>query len=300
MKKTTKFLIAGAVLLLSGAIIFAIAMSALKWDFEKLDSATYEAKTFAPTSASEQITDVKIDVDSFPVNIRQGETLNVNYYESNYSEVSVEVENGVLNIIETRHRNFFVSGWFNLGTLTRKYDITVPGSVNVQFDGTNGNVTLDGINSESVVIKATNTVLKLRDCRIDNVDVHSTNADVEFEDCRILNAELRSTNLDIIVVGCDIDNFAAHGTNCDFVMRNGDCAVVQVTATNNDVEIRNVSVNNLTLKGTNLDAELALKGSKAEYTIISKGKRLPAQQTGTTDKIISLSGTNNDVELKFL
>ncbi len=301
MKKTwVKWLIGAASLVLVGGIIFAAAMSALNWDFYRLDTTEYEAKTFdASALEPNQIRAVELNVDSFPVVVTSGDAIALNYYEASDSEVVVTVEDDVLKINEKHDYNIFTSSWFNFGRLKKKYELTVPDGTPVNFSGTNSSANLSGITAQKMTFKSTNADIKLTDCNIETLVVYSTNCDVELNGCTVQNAEIMSTNLDLEIRNSRIETLESSGANADVEIHDTESVSMNLRSTNADFLLSGITVDTLSLKGTNLDANVLIRGIQSEYTVETHGHDMPPVQTGTTDKKITLRGTNNDVKLRW-
>lgn len=299
-KAWVKWLFGAAALILAGGIVFVVAMSSLNWDFYKLDTTEYEAKTFAASELeSNQIRAVELKVDSFPVTVTSGDALTLNYYEASDSEVAVTVENDVLKVNETYNYNFFTSSWFNFGRFKKKYELTVPNGMLINFSGTNSSLNLTGITAQNITVKSTNADIKLTDCNIENVVISSANCDTELNGCTVKNAQINSTNLDLEIRSSNIEKLESSGTNSDVEMRDTESLEINLHATNADFTLSGITVNTLSLRGTNLDANVLIRGVREEYTVETHGRELPSAQTGTTDKKITLRGTNNSVKLRW-
>ena len=301
MSKTwVKWLIAAASLVIVGGIIFAVAMSSLNWDFYRLDTTEYEAKTFdASEYEANEIRSVELKVNSFPVTVTTGDALSLNYYEASDSEVSVTVESVVLKVNESQDYNIFTSSWFSFGKLKKKYELTVPIGMPINFSGTNGTINLTGVTTETLNVKSANADIKLTDCNIENVVISSANCDTELNGCTVKNAQINSTNLDLEIRNSNIEKLESSGTNSDVEMYDTESSEINLHATNADFTLSGITVNTLSLRGTNLDANVLIRGVREEYTVETHGRELPSAQTGTTDKKITLRGTNNSVKLRW-
>lgn len=298
MSKTKKWLFAGSSLLVVGVIVFAIGMSALKWDFWRLDTTTYTAKEYTPVGDA-PVSRVELDVDSFPVVITQGETAKLSYYEASDSEVEVTYADGVLKIKEDYSFNLLKNSWFQLGRLKHKYELTLPNGVDLTLAGKNGDFTVRDATEINLAIDVANADIEFVNCGITQLDIKATNADVELTNCTGGAVRIDATNLDLEVEGCRFDSLYAKGTNNDTEVKNTTATQMEVRGTNGDYSLKNITVDTLIVHATNLDASILIAGARAEYTISASGRGMPADQTGSSDKSVTLSGTNNDVKLRF-
>lgn len=315
-KAYKKLLIAAISLCVAGVLVFVIGMSVIGWDFYKLDTAEYTANSYVPEV---EVSSFELDVESFPVIVRRGDAVSLDYYEASDSKVTVETVDGVLKVRERQSHNPFKS-MFNIGRLKHKYVLTVVdgsamtisggGSVNVSFEGLhvsslvidtpNADVDFNSCGIETLLIKATNLNADIRGCEIAEIEMPNIcNCSLNMYDCSGLSITADSTNLDIEVKNFNYDIIALSGVNIDFTAYAVNSKSITVAGTNTDVDLFGTTVDSLALRGVNLDAEIVVVGRAAEYGIFSDGRGLPQSRPGTTDKSITLSGVNNDVELRF-
>lgn len=299
MTRTQKWLFAAMCLFLVGAVVFVCGMSALKWNFYKMDATKYTQKEFL-LSPEQSLEKVELNVDSFPVRIVAGEEIKLSYYEASDANVSVSFADGVLNVKEDYKYNPFKNGLFNLGRGKHKYVLSVPQGMPIVFGGKSLDLSMTGLQNVAVSLDGGNADLSFTDCTFSDFTVKSKNADITLRRCRGENAAIRATNLDIEVEHCDFTSMQIQSTNADVEIDYGTYGALSVSGTNGDYDIKDLAVHTLSVHATNLDASIRIAGNKEDYTIQSSGKNLPREQTGTTDKSITLSGTNNDVSLRFV
>ena len=91
MNKMKKGLLVGLTVFIIGAVMFTAGMSVLDWDFYKLDTAEYTAKSYTPEAV---VSSFELDVESFPVIVKRGDAVSLDYYEASDSVVSVETVKG--------------------------------------------------------------------------------------------------------------------------------------------------------------------------------------------------------------
>lgn len=319
MNKKLKITLAVAInLVVIGVLVFVIAMSVLGWDFTKLDSTEYTAKNYA-VGDNVEVKRVELDVDTFPIDIVRGDAVTLDYYEASNSEVTVACENGVLKVREKYNWSPFETGMFNIGRSSRKYKLTLTDGIDVvNVKGVNGDLRLDGMTFAELNFNSTNGDLRLVDCTVETLTVDCTNATVSLKNSELgtvtvdgLNADaemigctggsvsIDSTNLDVAVMGSSFGDVAIDGTNSDVVVTDAVIDNLTIDGTNGGYILKNITVNALTLRATNLDARIEIAGRTTDYTVNTHGRDLPANRVGVTDKLIELSGTNNDVVLLF-
>lgn len=299
MKKTIKWVLAGAVLLLCGGLLFVGGMSALGWDFYRLDTTEYTEKSFEAAADAPQITRVELDIDSFPVVLTQGETVRLTYYEPSDGEATVSCENGVLSVKQKSDFRFWRNSWFQLKRNKYPYTLTLPEGMDVTLGGANARLRADGVRLGTLTVSVTNLSMEFTGVTLSSLSVRATNGDLEWSRVTAGDTEVTGTNLDIEAQDCDFAALSVTGTNLDAEIGNTVAPVLNVRGTNADVTLNHVTADTISVRGTNLDAFVRVAGKAEDYSVLSDGRGLPAPRTGATDKSVSFSGTNNDVELYF-
>lgn len=301
MKNLKGWIIAGSVLLIVGVVVWLLGMTIIDWDFYALDNTTYTQKSYEQ-QPDENITAIEIDFGS-GITVCRGDSVKFDYYERDKYPVDIELDGTTLKIKENRPNKIFHFGMFDLKGLRNKNVLTVPNGIELTVDSVNANIKLDGVTLKSLTVDGTNFDLWMKDCVVEGgLSVDSTNFDLEMSATTVKgNLGIKSTNFDGEIDGCVVEGaFTLHSTNCDMSVNRFIAKSAEIRSTNADIELDRLTVDDLTMHATNLDAEIEIVGDKADYTIKCNGRRLPAQQTGTTDKFINLSGTNNHVDLRFV
>lgn len=105
-KKTKGWLIAAAVLMLLGAALFAVAMTAIKWDFSGLSTVTYGTNAH---TLSADIRDITVDTDTADIRFLPSEDggCKVVCYEEDAARHKVEVKDGCLSIHLEDNRKWY-------------------------------------------------------------------------------------------------------------------------------------------------------------------------------------------------
>lgn len=282
LNRTKKGVLVGVTVFLIGAVIFVVSFAVLGWDIYALDTATYTAKSYERADDAPMLTKIVLNVDSFKIEVRSGESFKLDYYEASDSAVTVKDEGGVLTVTEKDDFGCGRFGNFNIGRFKYKYSVVLPAGVEIEVKSSNTNVSFSGIESPKLLIAGSNANVTLDNCNITELTVSSSNLDVSVENCILGETKITGSNLD-----ADISDCVSH--------------VIYLSGSNANVDILRTAVDVLTVHGSNLDADISIKGVKSEYTIITSGRGMPASQTGTDpDKKISLSGSNCDVDLVFV
>lgn len=302
MAKMKKGILVGLTVFIIGAVIFVVSMSFLDWDFYRLDNVTYTEKTFVASSGEtdEKITDVRLDVNSFKVEVKAGDELKLDYYEASDSDTALTCENGVLKVSEKRKISWLFN-MFNIGRLKYKYVLTLPAGVALSIESTNTDLSLSGIETDTVKVKATNCDIIMRNCTLNSLDVSSTNSDVEITDTECDSLKIVSTNLDLLVKNSQIQNLTLDGTNIDADIFDTVVQKATIDGTNLNCDLQRITVSKLSMDGTNVDADITVKGVRSQYTVRSHGRGGPSNQTGTAEgKELVFDGVNLDIDLRFV
>ena len=298
MKKATKILIITASILTAvGLIVFLIGMSVLDWDFRRLDATDYTEMRYA-TTRDERVERVELNLITFPLVVTTGTETVLKYYESTNSDVKVEYVDGTLKVTEKYEYNPFKTGMFyNINRDMYKFVLSLPYNSDLIITGTNCDIYARSLDFKDININVTNLDLELRDCTADSLRIDATNAHVDLENCGISNVNIDATNADIDIVRGRYSTMLIDATNTHVDFDKVDAYSIELDATNGNYVLEDVTVDRLIASAINLNADLEIVGVKVEYTILTDGKGLPRPQTGTTDKLISLSGMNCDVDL---
>lgn len=316
MKRVHKFIISAVALVICGLIVFIIGMSLLDWNFKKLDVTKYTAVDFVPT---EDVSEIKLDIDSFPIKIVRGDETRLDYYNASNSKVSVSVNDGVLEIVEKRSYNPFKYGLFNFGRMDHPYILTVSNATELSFGGNNADISFIDVEFEKVNIDIKNLDADFLRCSIDKLDIRSDNSNLDIDRCTITEIKVDADNSDIEISDCNgsiagiktinssisfyrgnFSELSVTTVNSDISFERTSSQIIDLRATNADISLERVTVDYLTVLSTNLSADIEIVGKRSEYTIECNGRDMPKENTGSTNKKIKLSGTNNDVELKFV
>lgn len=316
MKRTSLILAVASAVLIIGVVVWVVGMSLIDWNFFRLDTTEYTARSYACDS---EVKGISVSLSSFPLTVKKGDSVSLDYYEADNSEVFVEEKDGVLSIVENYKYSPFKSGLFNVGRGAHKFTLTVVSTAKFEIKGINSDVTFDGVSFDEFTINGTNADIKFSNVQFGTLDIGVNNCDIEFKDCTVDELSIVGTNTDCEINRLTARRMSVHTVNTDIEMDDGKIQDLSVDATNMDITTKNCEFKSVVLDGTNvdctllravldklfvdatnLDVDIQIVGKESEYTVKTKGRRMPTNRTGTTDKLIELSGTNNDVTLKFV
>lgn len=316
MKRTSKILLIATMILMAGVFVWIAGMSIIGWDFSRLDTTKYTAQSY---SCQNEVTSVSVDLSSFPLTIKKGDGVALDYYDADNSEVTVEEKDGALTVVEKYKYMPFKNGMF--GGLTRsshKFELTVVSGMKFEIKG-QADIMVDGVDFEELSITSVNANIRfvgstfgalnmdivngdieLSDCSVGTFTLVGTNTDCEFDRLRAESVSLHTVNADVDMDDCKISEFKIDATNVDISAQRSEFRYVAVDGTNTDCDLTGIKLDTLIVDSTNLSARIEIVGQESEYTVTTEGNRMPTNRVGTTDKLIKLSGTNNSVKLKFI
>lgn len=316
MKRTSKILLIATMIFAVGVLVWIVGMSILGWNFLRLDTTKYTAQSY---SCQNEVTRVSVDLSSFPLTVKNGDSVALDYYDADNSEVTVEEKDGALIVVEKYKYRPFKNGMF--GGLTRsshKFELTVVSGMRFEIKG-QADILVDGVDFEELSMTSVNANIRFANSKLGTLDMDIVNGDIEFSDCTVgtitlvgtntdcefdnLRAEsvsVRTVNADVDINDCKISDFKLDATNIDISAQHSEFRYVAVDGTNTDCGLTEIKLDMLIVDSTNLSARIEIVGKESEYTVTTEGSRMPTNRVGTTDKLIKLSGTNNSVKLKFI
>ncbi len=225
-----KLIIIAIILLVVGLIIFCVAFVFTKFDFRSLSTEKYITNTLY---AGNDFSDIEIDIDEFKVTLvpYDGDECKIVSTETEKVKISVQTENGKLKITQVDNRKWI--DHIGIFTFENEVEVYLPekkyetlridntsGSVTIS-DGlvfseinvkntsgsakcyadadiisvhnTSGSITLDGVNTEAVTLKAASGSISLKSVNAENsITVDGTSGSIRFESVRC--EDLTSSN----------------------------------------------------------------------------------------------------------
>jgi len=155
MSKTVKIWILAAVaLILIGAVIFACAMSMLKWDFTKLSTNEYVTNEYEITEDFNDIL-VKTDIANLNFVISEDQKCAVSCYELTDAKHSVEVKDGtlIIELVDEREWYEFIGINFESPEITVYIPKGEYGEISVRTDTGSVNIPKE-LSFENIVVSS--------------------------------------------------------------------------------------------------------------------------------------------------
>ena len=247
MDKTIKVLI---IILLS--ILIVGSLGAFTMLFTKnADIEVYKTSKVYDKEVEEEFNSINVDTDSLDIKIvkSNNEKTNVKIFDRNDKGISVEVENGTLNIVDDNIHSFcfmcFGKREAIISLPEKEFDLVVEstsGDISSNLDL--GNVTIvstsgdiDLRNAKDLTIVVTSGDIEVKE--VDNISITSTSGDVEIEkinsslDIKTISGDIGINKLSII------KDSKIKVMSGDIVINNASEAIyVNAKATSGDIKIK--------------------------------------------------------------
>ena len=204
-KKHKIWLVIAAFLIVTGGLIFTIAMTKHNWDFSKLNTVEYEFNTY---TIAEEFNEIVIDIKEADIVFIPSEdnTTKVVCNEMKLVKHSVSVLDKKLTIKSNDERQWYDD--INIVNLNAKLMVYLPAMDFITFDVeiTEGDFTIENIVSKNIVIDVTTGDIEFVNVKCVDISVESTTGDVEFNDVNVTNAitiDTTTGDVTFINVLCD-------------------------------------------------------------------------------------------------
>ena len=297
MKKSTKiWLIAAAISIFLGTLIFVSALSVVGWDFAKTTAESYVTQEYEITESFESITLNSVRAD-IVVNTSQNEKSYVHCYTK--SSNNVMVIDGVLTINANDDRR-----WYEFLTINAQREtiyITIPESEynSLEINNRTGDIKIEkGVSFENLQIEGTTCDIEIYSS-FKTIKVGITTGKIVLANITAENITLENTTGDLWAKDINCKNFYAKGTT-------GDTSLVNVIATESihvergtgDIELDRCDAETLYLKATTGDIEGTLLSDKTFSASSTTGEiDLPKISSGGKCEI---STTTGDIEMEIV
>lgn len=249
MKKATKgWLIAAVSLVLVGAVLFAVVMTALHWDFNRLSTRKYETTTHAIT---EDFAHISVTADTADIQFAPSEDdgVSVVCYEDVDFRHTVAVEGDTLVVRPTRSQKWYQH--IGIGFASPTITVYLP-------EGAYGDLTVRA-STASVEIGIYFT--------FDNMDVSVSTGDVTNFASVVGSAKMRTTTGHIYAKSCNAGSLDFSVSTGDVQMKNITTGALNVKVTTGKTTAYRVQCSHLTSDGSTGDLFLREVIAKDSFTI---------------------------------
>jgi hypothetical protein len=283
----------GLLILVIGAILFSVGMSAAGWDFKKLDREQLTAAEFTTESAVDTVT---LD-GGWNYEVVRGESVRIDYFTSNLSDVSVtEATNpntgkSALTLAEHSDRPWFY--WVGLvngvARMDAKVVVTITEDVTLKVNGASVGLTAADQNFNAVTVEGSSADLNLTNVRIaGDLSVDGASADVNLKNVTAAKVNLKGSSLDLDYEGGEAGSVTLNGSSLDadmtgvavagqlyadgssihVTMENSSVREVRLDGSSADFDGKNIDLYALYAHGSSVDARLQLVGSLTDIQTV--------------------------------
>lgn len=235
MKKATKgWLIAAVSLVLVGAVLFAVVMTALHWDFNRLSTRKYETTTHAIT---ESFTHISVTADTADIQFAPSEDdgVSVVCYEDVDFRHTVAVEGDTLVIQPTQSQKWYQH--IGIGFASPTITVYLPA-------GEYGDLTVNA-NTGDVYLPA--------DVNFESVDIAVSTGDVACSAFVSGELKVKTSTGDISLKAVVAESIHLSATTGEIGMKTVETGDLSVAVTTGEVEIYRVNCRRLTSIGNTGD-----------------------------------------------
>jgi len=317
VKLSTKIAAVGIALVVVAGALFVGGMSLLDWDFRKLDNTVWTAKEYAPETETTVLTSAVIDCDSSYVKIEKGDSLAIQYEESDKVKYEVECEGGTLTV---RERRLFKFTMFDFHT--PKMSIVLPSTASLSVNAVNGDLEIndnsfvelnidivncdmyfDGIEvAQSAIIETVNGNVTLHNMTVGNLRANSINGDIKATEVTVKNyAELGTVNGDVSAIKFTAANVKFETVNGDVYTEELAARECELGTVNGEIESRDNQTRDWSAETVNGSINANFKGEEREYRIechtVNGSKNMHDREDG--EKSITAETVNGDIGIWF-
>lgn len=255
MRKITKvWLITAGSLVLIGLILFAVAMSALKWDFTKLSASEYETNI---TEINETFNNISVLTETADVvfALSDDEICKVECYEDEKSKHTVSVENDTLIVKINNQKSWY--DYIGFSPNLQKITVYLP-----------------------------------KDYSFGNVDISLSTGDVNMQNTSVGTLNLSVTTGDAYLTDIVCENLISSGSSGDITLNNVlSAGKISVERSTGDVKFNDSDAAKIYVKTNTGDVTGNLLSSKVFVTDTNIGSvDVPKTDDGGKCEIITSTG----------
>ncbi|MBE6608442.1 MAG: DUF4097 domain-containing protein [Ruminococcaceae bacterium] len=232
MKKSAKiWLIIASLLVIVGAVMFAVSLIAYNGDFTKFATAKYQTNMH---EISEEFTDISIDTETADIKIFPSDDnkCKVVCYETEKESHSVEVENGTLKIRYVDTRAWYEYIGINISSSRITVYLPEKEYSSLKIKGSTGNVYIPAdFSFDSIDIKASTGDVHIEAASSESIKIKADTGDIN----------LISINTSSLDLGVSTGKISVTDINCG-----GD---IKIEISTGKVSLRNISCKNLISSG---------------------------------------------------
>jgi DUF4097 and DUF4098 domain-containing protein YvlB len=250
MKKSAKiWLIIASLLVIIGAVMFAVSLIAYNGDFSKFATAKYQTNTH---EISEEFKDISIDTDTANIVFLPSDDgkCKVECYERENETHFVKVENGTLKITYVDQRE-----WYEY--------------ISINFGSTRVTVYLPSAEYSSLRIKEdTGNITLTSDFGFDVIDIKTSTGDVHCDRATAESVKIRTStgNIELSCIECSSLDLGASTGN--ITVNDAKCSGdIKIEVSTGNTKLQSVSCKSLTSSGDTGDILLKKVIASEKFSI---------------------------------
>jgi DUF4097 and DUF4098 domain-containing protein YvlB len=250
MKKSAKiWLIIASLLVIIGAVMFAVSLIAYNGDFTKFATAKYQTNMH---EISEEFADISIDTDTANIVFLPSDDgkCKVECHERENENHSVKVENGTLKITYVDQREWYEYIGINFGStrVTIYLPSTEYSSLRIKED--TGNITLTS------------------DFGFDVIDIKTSTGDVHCDRATAESVKIRTSTGNIELIGIECSSLDLGASTGNINVSDAKCSGdIKIEVSTGNTKLQSVSCKSLTSSGDTGDILLKKVIASEKFSI---------------------------------
>ncbi len=298
MKKIRTKLIIAASLILLGAIIFAGAMTSIKWDFRRLSTVKMQTNVY---EISEQFDDISIisstaDIVFVP---SEDDECKVVCYEEIKMAHTVNVEDGTLKIDFKNEKKWL--DYIGLNFYSPKITVFLPAGEYgaLKINNSTGHISLpDSFSFGTIDVAISTGDVECKASATDTIKIKTSTGDIGLLNASANSIELLLSTGDVMVSNVRCDSFTSTANTGDIMLEDVIVAgKLTIERTTGDVELEDSDAGEIWIETNTGDVEGTLLSEKIFITNTTTGDvDVPRNTTGG---VCAITTTTGDIEISI-
>jgi len=296
-KRIKIWLITAAALVAAGVIVFAAAMTAHGWDFNKLSTVKYQSNTY---ELNEVFGSITIDTDTADITLikTDEEKCKVVCNESEKVKYSASVDNGKLIIKETDERK-----WYEYIGINVKSPVITVYLPNTEYDrltiknGTGDVKISEDFKLETVNISTSTGDISLKNAEAESIELSVSTGKITLTDVNCKgNVKLKSSTGKTKITSLKCENLTSQGNTGDISLNNVIATeIMSVSRSTGDVKLEKCDAAEISINTNTGDVKGTVLTEKVFETKSSTGDiHVPKTANGGKCEITTSTG---DIEI---
>ena len=237
MKKTTAWLLTAVLLIVAGGVIFSAAMTALGWDFMRLNTNSYETNTYTFEDAVENIT-IETDVADIRFVTAQDGRCEVVCYEREDETHTVKVENGTLLVETTDNSAWYHHIGFDFGAPEITLYLPQENYAAVKIETSTGDIAVENLSAGTLALTVSTGRVTAKNIHCaGNMEVYVSTGETELTGVRCGSLTSEGSTGNIILTDVVAESVLSVQRSTGDVMFSGcDAAEITVQTDTGDVK----------------------------------------------------------------